>query len=346
VNELTAEEVAAALGLGRAYHGWLEDLASQPPVADPATLPEPAQAGDWLRRLGCDEATVADTVATLFSPDSDPARQWLLERCRRRLLATMGEPAADRGQWPQLPPALGTAGGCFHLHVFLATMGDTLSWHAARNIPEAVSWSTLADLGRHTDRRRLMTGSSGIDEPWWMTLHLRAILYELGRLQYVTFRLGSGPEQPMPWIDESTAYALGDGFRPGDDTLGVHIPGGSPLRPVDCEESMRAASSFFDAYFPVPRRRVATCSSWLLDDQLPALLPAASNIVAFGRSFHLVDGWRDGDYDVVNFVFNTWTTDLDTLPQSTTLERAVVAHLRSGGHFHWRTGWRDLPAAR
>ncbi len=345
MSELVPEDVATALGLDALYDSWLEDLERLTALGEPARLPEPERAADLLRRVGCDEQTVIDAVATLFTPASDPARSWLLERCHRRLLATMGDPGADRGSWPQLPAALGPSGGCFHIHVFLATVEDTLARHAELGIPESVSWATLSDLGRHTSRRRLMTGTSGIDEPWWMTLHLRAILFELGRLQYVAFRLGIGPDHPTPWMSVEQADALGEGFRTGDDTLGVHIPGGTPLLAERCEQSMRQARLFFDEHFPVPARRVATCSSWLLDDQLATLLPAGSNIVAFGRSFHLVEGWRDGDYDVVNFVFDTWPSDLAELPQCTTLERAVVAHLRAGGHFHWRTGWRDLPEA-
>jgi hypothetical protein len=345
VTELAPEEVAAALGLGTRYDAWLEDLASFAPLAEPARLPDAERAAALLRRLGCPGEVVRDTAATLFSPAQDAARSWLLERCHRRLLATMGDAGATRGEWPQLPRRLGTAGRCFHLHVFLATLHATRAWHAERDVPEEVSWATLADLGRHTARHLRMTGTSGIDEPWWTTLHLRAILFELGRLQYVNFRLGIGPEHPTPWMGSKEAGALGEGFRAGDHTVGVHIPGGEPLDPERCEASMRAARRFFDSRFPVPTRRVATCSSWLLDEQLAALLPAGSNIVAFGRSFHLVPGWWEGDDEVLNFVFERVRPSLGDLPQRTSLERAVVAHLRNGGHFHWRTGWRDLPEA-
>lgn len=347
MSELPAEDVAAALGLDSSYRPWLESLARLPPprAGEPARLPDGEAAAAVLVRLGCDEAAVAESVATLFTPEDDPARTWLLERCRRRLLETMGDPDAARGDWPQLPASLGPAGGCFYIHLFLATLADTLEYHAGRDVPAEISWATLADLGRHTARHRRMTGTSGVDVPWWMTLHLRGILFELGRLQYVTYRLGAGPEHPRPWMSQSEAAALGEGLRNGEHSLAVHIPGGSPLDPTACEASMRKARRFFDRYFPAPTRRVATCSSWLLDDQLATLLPPGSNIVAFGRTFRLVEGWHEGDRDVVNFVFDRLDPPLDELPQRTTLERAVVAHLRSGGHFHWRSGWRDLPGS-
>jgi hypothetical protein len=318
-------------------------------------LPDAEQSAALLRRLGCSDELVRDAVATLFSPASDPARSWLLERCRGRLLATMGDSAAPRGSWPQLPRALGAAGSCFHIHVFLATLAATRAWHSAHGVPDEVSWATLADLGRHTALYNIETGASGIDEPWWMTLHLRGVLFELGRLQYAPYRFGAGPEQPRPWMSTDQGLALGEGFRPGDHAIAVHIPGAAPLEPHRCEESMARARRFFDSCFPVSARRVATCSSWLLDDQLATMLPARSNIVAFGRSFELVDGWDDGDVNVLRFVFHARDVVVDgvldlqaleALPQRSTLERAIVAHLCSGGHFHWRAGWRELPEPR
>lgn len=72
--------------------------------------------------------------------------------------------------------------------------------------------------------------------------------------------------------------------------LDVHIPGAVPLDPEVCEDSYGRAQEFFDTYFPSPVRRVAVCSSWLLDDQLAEYLPATANIVRFQRAFHLVPG--------------------------------------------------------
>jgi hypothetical protein len=355
VSELTTDEVAESLGLDGSYRGWLDELSALAEAGAPACLPGSEEAALLLRRTGCSAAVVSDAVATLFSPESDPARAWLLERCHRRIVATMGDAAAPRGTWPQLPRRLGVAGECFYLHVFLATLAATRAWHAAHGVPDDVSWATLADLGRHTELHHIETGRSGIDEPWWMTLHLRAVLFEIGRLQYAPYRLGEGPEQPRPWLSRADALARGEGFAPGDDALAVHIPAGSPLEPARCEESLRLARCFFDSRFPVSARRVATCCSWLLDDQLAGMLPAGSNIVAFGRSFELVEGWGDADANVVRFVFQVRAAAaggeldprvLERLPGRTTLERAIVNHLRSGGHFRWRTGWRDLPEGR
>ena len=91
------------------------------------------------------------------------------------------------------------------------------------------------------------------------------------------------------------------------------------------------------------------CNSWLLDDQLARYLPEDSNILGFQRRFRVPDEApvSDGDLTILKFVFDRPETplrpgELDALPQRTTLERAVVGHLRDGGHWYSRAGWYDL----
>jgi hypothetical protein len=265
----------------------------------------------------------------------------------RRLADGMGDPTVDDGLWPRLPAALGVAGRCFYLHLYLAALPGVRTWHAAHDVPDDVSWATLADLGRHVAIHRLVTGTTGIDEPWWMTLHLRGLLLELGRLQYIAYQVGIGPQHPPGWLEPEEAEKLGDGFRTGDPTLAVHIPAGGRLDPAACEASYAQAKRFYDARWPSPTRRVATCSSWLLDDQLADYLPPESNILAFARPYHLTSTWIDGDANVLDFVFFKRGRDPGAQgpgPPRTPVERAVVDHLAGGGHFRWRTGWRDLVA--
>lgn len=335
------DQIRAALHLDATGAAWLAELASFPLPATPLVLAGPSQSAEILERLACPPEAVADAVATLPDPDQDPERFFLLERCRARLVAGMSQPGLARGAWPQLPASLGVPGGCFYLHLVLALFEDVRAEHRRLGVPNDVSWATLADLGRHVAIQRASTGQTGVDEPWWMTLHLRAILIEIGRLQYSTFRLGEGPESPLPWYDEVTAERLGEGLRPGDATLGIHIPGGEPLLPAACEDSLARAAELTAAIWPVATRRVATCCSWLLDDQLAEMLGPHSNIVAFQRRFSLVPGGLEADHDVATFVFRSMAP-LDQLTATTSLQRAVLTHLRAGGHFQRRTGWVEL----
>ena len=61
-----------------------------------------------------------------------------------------------------------------------------------------------------------------------------------------------------------------------------------------CDASFAWAPRFFARHFPEDDYRVATCGSWLLDEQLAEYLPETSNIVQFQRRFRLVppDGFE------------------------------------------------------
>jgi hypothetical protein len=122
----------------------------------------------------------------------------------------------------------------------------------------------------------------------------------------------------------------------------VHIPEARPLDPEGCDDSFAQARSFFPRYFPEHGFRVATCTSWLLDDQLAQYLLPSSNIVRFQRRFHLLPGAVDGDQDIFWFVYHRGPAAIDSLDPRSTLERAIVAHVRSGQHWRVRTGWLEL----
>jgi hypothetical protein len=48
------------------------------------------------------------------------------------------------------------------------------------------------------------------------------------------------------------------------------------------------------------------------------------------------------DEAVLRYVFGRVVPRLDELPRRTSLERAVVDHLRSGGHWYGARGWLPL----
>ena len=333
------EKAAAELGLDDRYAPWLAVLDRAGGGDEPELPLYSEQDAGVLERLGVSGEDAAAVLATQPELSRSPGLSWLLRRCRRILLAHLGDAGAPLPRLPQLPAALGPAGRCFPAHLFLATLPATLEWQQRQGIPAEVCWASHADLGRHMAIYRSVTGMTGVDEPWWLMLHLRGLLYEFGRLQFNLLRIG-GSLSPGSWYDD--ASGLGPGFGPGDDAIGVHIPETGPLDPQQCAESVAAARAFFPRYFPSPTRTLAICESWLLDDQLSAYLPADANIIRFQRQFTLAPGWKAGDGDIVQFVFRRTVAELGAAPQRTTLQRAVVSHLRTGGHWRVRCGWLRL----
>ncbi|MGA3354255.1 MAG: acyltransferase domain-containing protein [Acidimicrobiales bacterium] len=311
-------------------------------------LPGADEAEDLLRRLDVTEADAAEVVATLPSRGGSPEWWWLLERSCHWLSQAMGHP--DRSHftfptWIGREEACGSQRRCFMAHVFLAMMPRTMAWHRALGIAEDISWASTADLGRHMSIHRRTYGATGVDAGWWVTVCLRAEVFDLGRLQFNWFHLGSGDKSP-DWYPPEEARRRGTGFEQGDFCVGVHIPVSGSLSPAACDDSFEMAKGFFSKYFPLREqtRRLATCWSWLLDEQLAEWLPAESNIVRFQRRFELVPGKVEYDEAMLEFVFRVPDPldHLDDLPQRTSLERAAVEHLKSGGHWYARSGWVDL----
>lgn len=116
----------------------------------------------------------------------------------------------------------------------------------------------------------------------------------------------------------------------GDNIIDMHIPNYMPLRLDLLQASLQQALAFFPRYYPERLFKAFVCGSWLFNTQWAELLPATSNILTFQRQgylFPLPSDGVEGSY----FIFGDWLIDLDNAPQDTTLRRAAIHHIRSGG---------------
>lgn len=80
----------------------------------------------------------------------------------------------------------------------------------------------------------------------------------------------------------------------------------------------------------------------ILDPQLREYLAPESDIVRFQRRCTLVAKAKEGDADVFRYVFGLSRVAVDEAPQRTTLERAIIAHLRAGRNWSNRYGWLEI----
>ncbi|MEU7855113.1 acyltransferase domain-containing protein [Nonomuraea sp. NPDC049141] len=302
----------------RGHPDWLGHLESGGGIA----IAFPEDLADELVRLAVPHEDIGAVLAAL--PEPGGPLWWLAERCVRSLVSAMGSLDVSPPPFPEVPEL----GPYFFVHVFVAALPYTREYHRERGVPAEVSRATLADLGRNLAVHRKRHGTGGLNVPKWFMRHARGLLYELGRLQFERTRMGG---------------RTGEGVRvagPGDLALGVHIPDfkGS-ITPAACDASFEQAREFFPRCFPEERFAVATCHSWLLDEQLAGYLPADSNIVAFQRRFHLLH--RTDSRDVLDFVFGSEAAATE-LPRRTRLERAIADHLATGGNWYVRAGWLPL----
>jgi hypothetical protein len=289
-------------------------------------LPDRTYLPAIFERLAIAEQDQQESLAAWPTPERDPEIWRSLQRAYDALVNDLGGFEVLRLPGPSLEST--PMDRYFFVYVFLAALADARRFHAKRRIPEDISWATLSDLGRNLVRDRVLFGNGGLRTSAWLTLHFRGSIYALGRLQFNRMSI--------------KARHVADAFREGDPALGIHIPESGPLTPEACDDSLAQAARFFARHFPETPTRLGICNSWLLDPQLNDYLEPDSNVLRFQRRFTLVGEGHEGDADILRFVFHRLAPNIDELPQRTTLERAIVAHLRAGKHWRSATGWLEL----
>lgn len=320
---MDAKTVRSELKLAERSTAWLSQLEEIGPPPEPVQLPQGDEAFELLQRLKVPELDAKEIVTATPDPDREPALWWLLERTHHAIVRHMGDfKVKGMHGGPPVPNEVSPAARYFHVYVFLATIPAVRRFHASRGIPDDVAWETLANLGELVAVHRRKFGEGGMNMQWWTTYHLRGIVYQLGRLQFSLLTVADGTPH-----------------------LQVHIPEeGGPLLAKPFYESLRRARPFFDRYFPEHGARVASGTTWMLDPQLEEYLPEDSNIIQLRRAWTLTDSQPEtADDSILEFVFRYNGQPLDELPQRNSLEKAVVAHLKSGRHWYARTACIELP---
>lgn len=307
------EDIAARLGTSVEDVERVHQLAGDLPSAP---LPAKADAPAILERLAVRPDDAAEIMAGWPDDDSalwTPELRWLLDRSIALVRADLGG-FGWLPPGPELPRDRGLAWRHLYVYAYLALAGVAREYHRDHGIADDVTWATLGDLGRNLAVDRRMGGEGWPVMQSWLTLHTRGAVYELGRLHH----------------------------HRGEGSIGVHIPESGPLSPEAVDASLDEARAFFPRHFPDEQYSSFTCGSWLLDPQLLEYLPEDSNIIRFQRRFELEPYEEpegiDCDVEVLRFVFRSLSTPLDQLPRRTVLQRAVVDHLKDGGHWLWRRG--------
>lgn len=340
-----SDDVTALLPPDEETSRWLEHLAA---IDDPdleVSLPSAEELPRVLLELAVPHQDIDELVTHAPGPTRSPEAWWLLRRCVQVLVRSIGEidrPPAFR----PLAPDLGALQRYFYVYVFVATLPHVRAYHRQLGVPDEVSRLTLTELGRNLAVHRGRHGDGGLASAHWLMFTFRGAVHHLGRLQFQRARLDFlRPEVRSQVI--ASAEADGVGLTDDEPTLAVHIPTFcGPMTPQACDDAFGRATSYFARHFPDEPYRIATCGSWLLDDQLAEYLPADANILAFQRRFtiaHQPEGSDRTDEDILRFVFGRSDPDrLDDLAPRTTLERAIVEHLKAGRHWRGGVGWLDL----
>ena len=328
-----ASSVEARYRIDPVFRASLEELAAVAVSVDDV-VPDTAAARVRLEALGVALPVAGQIAGLLRAIARDRDAWWLVTRCVAQLAERVDAPVFVRPRWPSLERADDPLAPYLYVVAFLLAVPAVERWYCDRGVDEAIMWRTLGDLGVRMRIRARRRNRPGLDtEQRWLTQHFTAQLFRLGRLQFNRDGWYYAPElAPLVRLTASTSPRA----------VGVHIPEGGALDPGECDASFGAASQFFRRYFEGDGFGVAVCTSWLLDEQLADYLPAESNIIRFQRRFHPLPGSTPGNEDVCRFVFDERDPLADGVFARTSLQHAVVEHLRAGGEWRIRTGWVEL----
>lgn len=115
-----------------------------------------------------------------------------------------------------------------------------------------------------------------------------------------------------------------------DDTvLDIHIPEGGRMTLEACGQSFKDALKFFEQYFPQTKVAGFACCSWIFYPLYEKVMPE-SNLAALMRELYLVP-WPSGGTDGFYFLFGRDYDKQSTYPRDTSVRRAMLDELESGG---------------
>jgi hypothetical protein len=124
-------------------------------------------------------------------------------------------------------------------------------------------------------------------------------------------------------------------LAPGDPTLEIHIPHGSPLSHDLCGESIREALAFFPRHFPDRPFAALTCFTWFMNGQFEELLPPSSNIVRFLKEVYLFPR-KAAETSTRSTLWHVSGEHPDypiDREGKTSMQQAFERHVADGGHF-------------
>lgn len=207
-----------------------------------------------------------------------------------------------------------------HLLLFICFSKHTRELYEEKKIAYAIFYDSMCDLKWKLMECHEVYGIWGSFVAWWFDRFFALTRFALGRLQFETTEFGS------------TYVKNGFVLNKGDLIINIHIPSCGPLKHEDCIASYQKAAVFYRDSF-VGKPVAFMCSSWLLYPKHKEFLPSNSNILLFMDDFELIESSVDEQNGCLWRIFNTMeTSDIDKLPQKTSLQRAYVDWIQKGNH--------------
>ncbi len=173
-------------------------------------------------------------------------------------------------------------------------------------ISDEIFYETIKCFTRFSAEHKDSFGEYGFDREWWSYRQISLKLFRIGELEYEIATLDN------------------------EDVINIHIPSNALLKPDLLHSSYKESYAFFGEFYPDYKYTNYVCETWLLAPALKELLPASSNILAFANDFVIDEVFPDVT-DFLQWIYKKMDIPLEELPEETSLQRKLKAHLLSGG---------------
>lgn len=171
-------------------------------------------------------------------------------------------------------------------------------------IDDRIFLDTMDCFPRFVGEHLVSFGTYGFDRDFWTPRQLGCIIFRIGRLE----------------------YELQDGL------IDIHIPSGGTLERSAIAQSLTLGREFVSRFFPRWKNAPMVCHSWLLSPTLAQLLPENSGIRIFQSFFHITPTGEE-DRSFMEWCYKREDLTLEELPENTSLQRKLKAHLLAGNPF-------------
>lgn len=216
------------------------------------------------------------------------------------------------------------------LLVFICLSKRLRENYIERGIDLSIFHNSMLDLKYKLQECKAVKGIVGSFVAWWFNRFYNLERFALGRLQFEVDSFGHHYERD------------GHILTPDSKAINIHIPRTlTHLTPESCDEAFRMAKEFFKGQ--VSEDAPFICHSWMLYPGNRQILPESTNVYRFMSRFDIFNSADDPSLEDLWRIFDTDEKDPNLLPADTSMRRAYISHLKSGGVLGWGHGVFFLP---
>ena len=190
------------------------------------------------------------------------------------------------------------------LHLTAALKAREL--YAQKGISDDIFIHTMGDFNLFVREQLERAGYYRYTTAFWTWRALSLLLFRLGELEF-----------------EMNPHESGN-------IISTHIPADAVMTRKALDTSYKWCREFFAEYFSDFVYEDICCHTWLLAPVLKTMLPEGSKILNFMADYEIMETNPDSQEFMIR-IFRKEYPDLASLPENTSLQRAVKTHLLAGG---------------